>query len=77
MTFETLKDKCLYYRSLTDYKLMPSSYVICMLDGRSFSKIIKNKFKKPFDETFAQMENILMMLCGMTKQTVLNMARQE
>lgn len=64
MVFGTLKDKCLYYRSLTDYKLIPNSYVICMLDGRSFSKIIKNKFKKPFDETFAQMMNdVAVYLC--------------
>ena len=28
-----------------------------MLDGRSFSKMIKNKYKKPFDETFIDMMN--------------------
>lgn len=57
MHFETLKDKCEYFRSLTDYKLAPNGYVIAMLDGRSFSRQIKNKYKKPFDETFIDMMN--------------------
>ena len=41
MQFKNLEDKCLYYRSLTDYKLLPNGYTIVMLDGRSFSKKIK------------------------------------
>ena len=49
MIFKTLKDKCLYYRDLTDYKLMPNSNILVMLDGRSFSKLIKNNFKKQVD----------------------------
>lgn len=57
MQFKNLEDKCLYYRGLTDYKLLPGSYVIVMLDGRSFSKLIKNKFNKPFDDNFIGMMN--------------------
>lgn len=57
MLFKTLEDKCLYYRSLTDYKLVPNSYVIVMLDGRSFSKNIKNKMEKPFDNDFIRIMN--------------------
>lgn len=57
MFFKNLEDKCLYYRSLTDYKLLPNSYVIVMLDGKNFSTLIKNKFKKPFDEDFIDMMN--------------------
>ena len=57
MKFQSLKEKCEYFRSLSDYKLVPNSYVIIMLDGRSFSKMIKNKYKKPFDETFIDMMN--------------------
>lgn len=57
MQFKNLEDKCLYYRGLTDYKLLPGSYVIVMLDGRSFSKLIKNKFNKPFDDNFIDMMN--------------------
>lgn len=57
MHFENLKDKCEYFRSLTDYKLTPNSYVIAMLDGRSFSNLIKNKYKKPFDDTFVKIMN--------------------
>lgn len=57
MNFQSLKEKCEYFRSLSDYKLVPNSYVIIMLDGHSFSKLIKNKYKKPFDETFINMMN--------------------
>ena len=57
MHFDSLPDKCEYFRGLTDYKLTPNSYVIAMLDGRSFSKLIKNKYNKPFDATFIDMMN--------------------
>ena len=64
MHFENLKDKCEYFRSLTDYKLTPNSYVIAMLDGRAFSRLIKNKYKKPFDENFMRyMNEVAIYLC--------------
>lgn len=57
MQFKNLEDKCLYYRGLSDYKLLPNSYVIIFLDGRSFSHMVKNKFLKPFDDDFIRMMN--------------------
>lgn len=64
MNFTSLKNKQEYYRSLTDYKLVPNSYVIVMLDGRSFSKKVKNKFRKPFDNRFVDaMNNTAKYLC--------------
>ena len=57
MKFKSLEDKCLYYRGLTDYKVQPNSNVIAMVDGRSFSKFVKNKFKLPFDDDFIEMMN--------------------
>ena len=57
MDFPNLKSKCEYYRSLTDYKLLPNSYVLVMLDGRAFSKMVKNKFDKPFDTQFIHAMN--------------------
>ena len=57
MKFKNLEEKGKYYRSLTDYKLLPNSYVIVMLDGRAFSRMVKNRFKKPFDEDFMRMMN--------------------
>jgi tRNA(His) 5'-end guanylyltransferase len=57
MNFKSLEDKCLYYRGLTDYRLQPNSNVIAMVDGRSFSKLIKKKYKLPFDSTFISMMN--------------------
>lgn len=65
MKFDSLKDKCEYFRSLADYKLTPNSYVIAMLDGHSFSKLIKNKYKKPFDERFmGYMDKVAEYLCA-------------
>lgn len=57
MYFKSLKEKCEYYRSLTDYRLLPNSYVIAMVDGHCFSKLIKNKFKRPFDIEFINAMN--------------------
>lgn len=57
MKFKNLEDKCLYYRGLTDYKLLPNSNIIVMLDGKNFSSLIKNNFKKPFDDDFINMMN--------------------
>lgn len=57
MKFNNLEDRMLYYRSLTDYKLIPNSYVIIMLDGRAFSHSIKKIFKKPFDDDFINIMN--------------------
>lgn len=57
MRFENLEDKMLYYRGLSDHRLMVKTPVIVMLDGRSFSKAIKKKFNRPFDEDFIRMMN--------------------
>jgi tRNA(His) 5'-end guanylyltransferase len=57
MQFKNLKEKCEYYKSLADYRLLPNSYVIAMLDGRAFSKLIKNRYEKPFDDKFIDMIN--------------------
>jgi tRNA(His) 5'-end guanylyltransferase len=52
-----MEDEALYYRSLTDYRLMPNGYIIVMCDGRSFSSWIKKAFKLPFDDEFIDMMN--------------------
>lgn len=57
MKFDNLKEKCEYYRNLNDTRLVPNSYVMVMCDGRAFSKGIKTRFKKPFDEDFIQIMN--------------------
>lgn len=57
MIFKTIADEANYYRDLVDYKLMGNGYIMVMLDGRSFSSMIKNKFKKPFDDDFVNMMN--------------------
>ena len=57
MNFESLKEKCEYYRSLQDTKLIPGLYTLAMIDGRSFSKYIKKKYKLPFDDKFIKFMN--------------------
>jgi tRNA(His) 5'-end guanylyltransferase len=57
MRFDSLKDKCEYYRSLTDYKLLPNSNILVMLDGNNFSTLVKNNFNLPFDDDFINMMN--------------------
>ena len=65
MKFENLKEKCEYYRSLTDYKILPNSNMIIMLDGHSFSKKVKKAFKRPFDDVFIDaMNKTAQYLCG-------------
>ena len=57
MKFETLKDKCEYYRGLSDIKLIPNMPVLVMLDGHCFSKIIKTRYELPFDDKFINLMN--------------------
>ena len=57
MIYKTLKEKCEYYRSLTDYRLLPNTYVLVMIDGKNFASLIKNKFEKPFDNWFIETMN--------------------
>ena len=48
-----LEDRMLRLRDTTSQiKLDKNLPVLIMIDGRSFSKLIKNKFTKPFDKTF-------------------------
>lgn len=56
MRLDTLEKRMLYYRNLTDYKLLPNAPVLLMLDGRAFSKFCK-RFEKPYDEKFIDMMN--------------------
>jgi len=64
MIFKTLKDKCEYYRSLVDYRLQPNGYVLLMVDGKNFSRLIKDEFDKPFDDWFINtMNNTAIHIC--------------
>lgn len=51
----SLKDKCKFYQKRRDYRVDENAYIIVHIDGRSFSKMIKNKFEKPFDKNFINM----------------------
>ena len=53
----SLKEKCYAYQTEVNYFLDEDKYIIAHIDGRSFSKKIKNKFKKPFDDVFINAMN--------------------
>lgn len=54
---KTLKEKCRDYQKVFDYYVDTSKPILVHIDGRSFSKLIKNKFDKPFDHKFIDMMN--------------------
>ena len=54
---ETLKEKCQDLRAKYDVSMPKKTYAMAMLDGRSFSRLIKNKYEKPFDDKFINMMN--------------------
>jgi tRNA(His) 5'-end guanylyltransferase len=54
---ETLKEKSYAFQKLRDYKVDDNKYILVHIDGRSFSKMVKNKFNKPFDKDFITMMN--------------------
>lgn len=57
MKFDTLKAECEYFRGLEDDRLIPDSYVLAMVDGKNFSRMIKKRFKLPFDDAFIDIMN--------------------
>ena len=62
--FNTLGDRMTYYRSQSEVRIQPKSYVLAMLDGRSFSMRWKNKLDKPFDDGFiSDMNETAKYLC--------------
>jgi tRNA(His) 5'-end guanylyltransferase len=56
-TTQTLKERMESFRKEYDYTLPKRSYTMIFCDGRSFSKLIKNKFEKPFDDWFINAMN--------------------
>lgn len=53
----TLEEKFNEYRERVNYKLDKNLPLICTVDGRGFSKRIKEKFEKPFDNLFIYLMN--------------------
>lgn len=53
----SIKEKCKKAQKLFDYKLDCNKPIIVHIDGKNFSKMIKNKFEKPFDKEFIDMMN--------------------
>ena len=41
----TLKDRMKALQAERDYRLDDDSYILCHIDGRAFSKMIKKKFR--------------------------------
>ena len=51
----TLKERMKSLQAARDYKLDKDSYILCHIDGRAFSKMIKKRFILPFDDEFMRM----------------------
>lgn len=51
----TLKERMKALQAERDYRLDKDSYILCHIDGRAFSKMIKKKFRLPFDDDFMRM----------------------
>ena len=52
-----LKEKGKFFQNRRNYEINTDGYILVHIDGRSFSKMVKNKFKKPFDYNFIRMMN--------------------
>lgn len=64
MKFDLLKEKCEYYRGLQSDRFIPNMPLLIMVDGRSFSSLIKNRFNLPFDFDFINiMNDVALTLC--------------
>ena len=57
LTFGSLEEKCRYYQKLGDFRLRENNYILVHVDGRSFSRMVKKRFKRPFDDNFINMMN--------------------
>ena len=53
----TLKEKSYFFQKNRDYHVDDDNFILAHIDGRSFSKMIKNRFEKPFDSDFVDMMN--------------------
>ena len=51
----TLKERMKALQAERDYRLDKDSYILCHIDGRAFSKMIKKRFILPFDDEFMRM----------------------
>lgn len=51
----SLKERMKSLQATRDYRLDKDSYILCHLDGRAFSKMIKKRFNLPFDDEFMHM----------------------
>ena len=51
----SLKERMKSLQAARDYRLDKDSYILCHLDGRAFSKMIKKRFNLPFDDEFMHM----------------------
>ena len=53
----TLKQRMTELRAKTDLKLPLKGYTMIAIDGHCFSRLIKNKYEKPFDNKFINIMN--------------------
>ena len=54
---QSLKERMTMLRAQFDISLPVRRYLMVMIDGHSFSKMVKNKYELPFDDRFINMMN--------------------
>lgn len=52
MRFEEIEKKMRVFESAHDLRVLPDMYIVARIDGRSFSSMTRQHFRKPFDERF-------------------------
>lgn len=64
METTTIADKMKGIQKKFDYCLPKKSYTMIMLDGKNFSRKVKKRFKRPFDDVFVKlMDDTAAFLC--------------
>lgn len=55
MNEKSLKERMTELRGKYEVVLPDAPYIMCMIDGKNFSRLIKNKYQKPFDLRFMEL----------------------
>ena len=60
----SLKERSIFLQKQYDFYVDTNKWVLVHVDGRSFSKMVKNKLELPFDKKFIEiMDNTAAYLC--------------
>lgn len=55
VSFDSLDERMRRFESGHDLSVVPGAFIVARLDGRSFTRMTRRSFEKPFDEAFHEM----------------------